>query len=475
MKFNKIYSISILTIFLLSSSLSGCKKFVEVPDPIDQIPSPATFSSDSKASSAVRGLYGVMLGSSRGFLAVNSGFAAGITLSLSASSDELQLNSGNMYSEFFDNNIAPASDTNGNNLWGPLYNVVFHANAIIENLATSTGVTDQGRKQLTAEAKFIRALNYFYLVNMYGNIPMPIATDYRVNVNLPNLPASEIYDLIISDLKYAQEYMPEAYPGLLRSRANKYAASALLARVYLYRGDWANAEAEASLLLTGKGKDLYNLEGDLNKVFLTTSKEVILQMYQPGTNLYTWDGYSIISSGIPQYQVTPNLFDSFENNDKRKTQWIKTNTITNAGTTNKYYHPFKYKLNSGTGTVKTEALVFLRLAEVYLIRAEARAKQSKLKDAIEDLDAVRIRAGIDPVDKINPDISQPALLDLIAHERFVELFTEMGHRWFDLKRTEKADEVLKYKSAWRPEAKLFPIPLSDTEANPLLKQNPGYN
>ncbi|MNL65776.1 SusD family protein [compost metagenome] len=74
-----------------------------------------------------------------------------------------------------------------------------------------------------------------------------------------------------------------------------------------------------------------------------------------------------------------------------------------------------------------------------------------------------------------PNASQVKLLDLIAHERFVELFTEYGHRWMDLKRTAKADDVLKDKPNWRAEAKLFPIPLDDINKNPFLSQNPGYN
>lgn len=466
---------SFLFILLLTLTQPACKKFVEVPDPIDQIPSDIVFDSESKAASAVRGLYGAMVGSTGGFFALYNGYAAGVSVALGVSADEITANSGTTFSEFFENNVNSSSGTNGNNLWGALYNLIFNANAVVENLAKSTGISESGKKQYGAEARFIRAANYFYLVNMYGNIPMPVTTNYQVNANLPNVPAADVYQLIISDLKYAQENLGTAYPGPQRLRANKYTASALLARVYLYREDWANAAATASLVIDGAGKSIYDIEPDLNKAFLTSSKEVILQLQQPGTNLYTWDGYVFISGGIPQYQITDALYNSFEAKDLRKTNWIKTNNVTNGGVTKGYNFPFKYKLNSGTGTVRTESMVFLRLSETYLIRAEARAKLGQLADAIKDLDVVRKRAGIDLIQDINPGINQSDLLDIIAHERFVELFTENGQRWLDLKRTGKADIVLRNKPNWRPEAKLFPIPLSDINFNPFLKQNPGYN
>ncbi|HEY0176668.1 MAG TPA: RagB/SusD family nutrient uptake outer membrane protein [Pedobacter sp.] len=475
MKLNSNYKkITLLSALIICFTLSGCKKFVEVDDPIDQIPSDLVFNTDAKAASAVRGLYGEMVGSTAPIFTINYAFGGGVQLALGLSSDELNCNSGNANYEFFSNSIASNSGNNSNYLWGPMYNMIFNANSVIQNIATSTGMTEPAKKQFAAEAKFIRAANFFYLVNIYGDIPMPLTTDYKVNANLPRVPADQIYDLILDDLKYAQANIGTAYSGTQRLRANKYTISALLARVYLYRKDWANAELQASDVIDGSGS-LYTMETDLSKNFLTSSKEVILQLQQPGTNLYTWDGYDFISTGVPNYQITDSLYAAFEPGDLRKTNWIKTNTITTAGVTKSYNFPFKYKLNSGTGTTRTESLVFLRLSEVYLIRAEARAQQNKLAAAVSDLDVVRKRAGITLIASTNPDITQVALLSAIAHERFVELFAELGHRWLDLKRTGKADEILKYKLNWRPEAKLFPIPLGDMNTNTALTQNPGYN
>jgi hypothetical protein len=462
--------------FAICLTLSACKKFVEVPEPIDQISTEVVFQSDSKAASAVRGLYGEMVGST-GFFTSVLGFSGAVQISAGVSADELTLSSsGNQFNEFYTNAISSSNGVNEGSIWGPTYNVIYNTNAVIESLDKSPGVSATGKKQLTAEAKFVRAANYFYLVNLYGDIPMPTTTDYRLNATLPNIPADQIYALILEDLKYAKDNLSPAYIGTQRLRANKYAAAALLARVYLYKKDWINAETLATEVIDGAGKTMYDLEPDLNKTFLTSSKEVILQLQQPGTNLYTWDGYNFISSGIPQYPISDALYNSFEANDQRKTSWIKTNTVTTAGVSKNYNFPFKYKLNSGTGTTRTESMVFLRLSEIYLIRSEARAQQSKLTEAIADLDVIRKRAiNTVPFPSTGPGTGKDGLLDLIAHERFVELFTEGGHRWLDLKRTGKADEVLSKKPNWRPQAKLYPVPKGDIDKNPFLKQNPGYN
>ena len=124
----------------------------------------------------------------------------------------------------------------------------------------------------------------------------------------------------------------------------------------------------------------------------------------------------------------------------------------------------------------------LRLGEQYLIRAEARARLgSNLSGAIGDLDKIRSRAGLPLIATTNPGITQPALIDKIMHERQVELFSEFGHRWFDLKRTNTVDAVMNVvtplKAAgapWQPYQALYPIPITELQKAPNLTQNPGY-
>src|SRR5690606_29156305 len=137
--------------------------------------------------------------------------------------------------------------------------------------------------------------------------------------------------------------------------------------------------------------------------------------------------------------------------------------------------------NSAVTSVESlaEYSMMLRLGEQYLIRAEARAKQGNLASAISDLDAIRDRAGLPLIADINPAISQNALLDLILHEREVELFSEWGHRWFDLIRAGHADERMVIVTpskggTWEITDQLLPIPYNEILLNVNLIQNPGY-
>jgi len=141
-------------------------------------------------------------------------------------------------------------------------------------------------------------------------------------------------------------------------------------------------------------------------------------------------------------------------------------------------------INTNTGTDNmSEYFMVLRLGEQYLIRAEARVRLGNLNGAIDDLDKIRTRAGLTPVATSNPGISQSALIDKILHEKQVELFSEWGHRWLDLKRTGKIDEVMQVVNPfktngsvqWQPHQALYPLPYTELQRAPNLVQNPGYN
>jgi hypothetical protein len=239
---------------------------------------------------------------------------------------------------------------------------------------------------------------------------------------------------------------------------------ALLARAYLYRQRWSDAETAASAVI---GSGLYSLDS-LNNIFLASSNEAILQLTNPGLT-YTWDGYFLAQaiSSVPRYQLTPTLLNAFEPGDGRKTHWIKATTV--SGTT--YYSPYKYKVSGSTATTALELTTILRLTEQYLIRAEARAQQGNTTDAATDLNIIRKRAGLAPTTAT----SAADLLAAIYHERQVELFSELGHRWLDVKRTGQADAVFGLdKSGWTSAATLYPIPYTDMQRDPYLTQNAGY-
>jgi hypothetical protein len=203
---------------------------------------------------------------------------------------------------------------------------------------------------------------------------------------------------------------------------------------------------------------------------------------QPVSQLYlnTIDAnYLIVNASYTlstQLPLNNNLVNAFETGDARLTNWVGTFTTTTAPVTT-YYYANKYKVASLSSTIAvTEYPIVMRFAEQYLIRAEARAQQNNLSGAVADINIVRARASL----ANTTAASQSDILDAVAHERQVELFSEWGHRWFDLKRTNKLDAVMSVVTpqkggTWSSFEQLMPIPPDDIRAGANLKQNPGYN
>nr|WP_294994210.1 RagB/SusD family nutrient uptake outer membrane protein [uncultured Sediminibacterium sp.] len=464
--------IIVLGIFLTNLS---CKKFVEIQPPVTSLVSTSVYATNSTAASAITGIFITMAGNSIG------GSNYGISVLSGLSADELKLSANSADVILNHSYINDLKSTDGRIFWGELYNCIYQANSAIEGISASQGVTPSMSQQLIGEAKFIRAFCYFYLVNIYGDVPLVLTVDYKINATISRSSKDEVYQQIVSDLKDAQLLLTDNYltpsgaSTTSRVRPNKAAATSLLARVYLYQQNWSNAEAEATTVINDAN---YNLLTNLNSVFLATSKEAIWQLEKPNNGFNTADGgiflTTYLNSGGPNGNYPITLQDSlalgFESGDLRKSNWTRNLTVGS----NTYYYPFKYKLNQGTPT--TEYPVVLRLSEQYLIRAEARAQQGNIAGAQADLNVIRNRAGLS-----NTSASTQAfLLSAIQKERQFELFTEYGHRWFDLKRTGTVDPVMTLFTplkggTWQTTAQLFPIPFTEIQSNPNLTQNPGYN
>lgn len=452
---------------LLMLSASACNKYVETPLPKNELVSGLVFTDDKTATAAVTGLYSEMN-------AYNYQFANVLVSYLSAmQADEMYYYTGYAdYDVFRENRLLPSS-TFPQRMFAAVYGYIYQTNACIEGLSAATGLTTAVKNQLLGEAYFTRSFLYFYLVNMYGDVPMIASTDYKTNGIKPRAPRSEIYDTMITNLKQAVQLMGDNYPTGQRLRPNKAAANALLARTYLYNQQWALAEATASLVINDSH---YSLLKDLNAVFLANSQEAIWQL-QPvnvsaGRN--TWEGFtstppSATASALFRLD-TLQLIRKFEPNDARLANWTGFRKTT-AGAT--YYFPYKYKVRLGTAGNVTEYSMVMRVAEQYLIRAEARIQLGKLPDGRDDLDAIRERAGLAD---LSTSLTQPELLLAVEQERKVELFAEWGHRWFDLKRTKRSDAVLgPLKGAnWQSTDTLYPIPSDAIRTNVNLTQNEGY-
>lgn len=451
---NFFYKILILTAVL---TVSSCKKFVELGAPPTQVLFEDSFKTDAAAQSVVMGLYSF---SSQ----ANNGLITSLTFYSGVSSDELQYNASVVLTQEFANNSITNNNGTANTIWGTTYQLVKNANNAISGLSASTTLTPSVKNQLLGEAKFMRAFAYFHLVNLYGDVPLPLKDDYSAfeNAALPRTSTTEVYAQIIKDLTEAQNLLPTTYVGTFRGRVNKYAATALLARVYLYQKDYINAEAQATQVI---GSAVYTLPVP-EAAFVNTSNEIIWQIGNISGLSVPGAAYVTLPSVIPTYTLADVTYQSFENaTDLRRTNWTVSKTI--GGKT--YYGISKYKIGTGTGN---EYNVALRFAEQYLIRAEARAQQNNLSGAKTDIDMVRSRAGLGAV---SAALDQAQMLTAIEQERKVEFFGEWGHRWFDLKRTGRANVVISaLKPTWKSTSVLFPIPQAQILINTNLTQNPGY-
>ncbi len=457
-----------ITILLYSLVLCvSCKKFVQIPNAKNQITGPAVFTDSADATAAVLGMYITIMNATN----ISTPLNGQITQYAGMSSDELaptDLSSSDL--QFYQN----ALDRNSNSFtfWQNGYSLIYQANACIEGLTASTGLDSSVKHQLLGEAKLMRALNYFHLVNLYGPVPLVTGTDYNISEHLPRVSEDSIYSQIIADLTDAQNLMTVTYVTGSKARPNKYAALALLSKVYLYQQQWDKAEAAATQIISSGA---YSMVTDLNTVFLANSEEAIWQLRPVIDGYSTPEGNTFVAVGNyspPQYIITDLLLHSFEENDQRRVSWVDSVVVDNQ----LYYFPYKYKSGYTGNSSPDENYMVFRLGELYLIRAEARAQQAgKLADAVADLNVIRGRAGL--AGSAFPDAS--AALTAIQHERQIELFCEWGNRWYDLKRTGTANTLMPAicqvkGGTWNPNWLLYPVPLSEIQRNPLLVQNAGY-
>lgn len=457
------------TLLFVTPFLHSCKKLVEIDPPSNKLVSSTVFSSDASATSAVLGLYSEMT-------IVSLGFSNGaISIYTGLSSDELGFTGTTASTlELLNNSITVTNSNMNTPLWYRPYQYIYQANACIEGLAKSSGVSTATKNQLTGECKFMRAFVYFYLYNLFGDVPLETSTDYNTNAQMARTPIAQIQAQIIADLTDAQTLLQPQYPTAGVVRANKWSATALLARMYLYQKKYDLAEKAATDVI---GSGAYTLLSDLNTVFLANSKESILQLMPTSTGYNTVEGNTFVPStsatAKPAYNLTASLLGSFEAGDKRFTNWVASKTVSAQA----FAYPYKYKVktNFGSTFALTEQYTLLRYAELYLIRAEARAGQSKItgvNSAETDLNAIRGRAGLGNTTAT----TQAQMMLAIEQERRIELFAEWGHRWFDLKRTGRADAVIGALkgSVWQSTDQLYPIPASQIALNPTLSQNNGY-
>lgn len=458
-KFNILaaFGLSALVLYMVQS----CDRLLDVQPPIDQISSDQIFSSVNTADAALSNLYTEIQSNS-----LISGGPSGTGALLGAYSDELI--NHNVFTQNADSdlyhNVQGSSNSTVKKVWTNAYSEIYAANAIIEGVEKSTALSENDRKRVRGEALFLRSLVYFYLTQMFGDLPYVTSTDYILNQSLAKTPVAELLVMIQNDLYEAKSDLSDDYRNPERIYPNRKTAELLLATLLTTRKQYAEAE---TLLMGIVNSPLYSWQPDLEKTFKKQGRHILWQLKPLKPNDATGEAllYYFESAAPTTYSLTESLVADFETADLRKQLWIKAKTINGK----QYYRANKYSKLSPNNE---EYSVAFRLEEAYLLLAEALAEQGKISAALPYLNAVRQKAGLGDVPAT---VTKEILLDAIVNENKKEFFTEKGIRFFTLKRAEKLSGLTLYKPNWKEYHKVWPLPFSELILNIHLNpQNNGY-
>ncbi|OXG08632.1 SusD-like starch-binding protein associating with outer membrane [Flavobacterium araucananum] len=440
----------------------GCESFVEADDPKGQLPQATIFENEETATAAVTTLYGRLRDD-----VLLTGNLYGLNALIGFYSDEFDYYAapGQPVATFYNHNVIASNDII-KTLWNGTYSAIYMSNSALEGLEASENLSATTKNQLKGEALFVRSLCHFYLVELFGDVPYIQTTDYTANQHVTRMSEEQVYINLVQDLIEAKTLLDEDYVSGERIRANTFAVSALLARVYLSMGHWEDAQNESSAVINAP---MYQLEANLANEFLKESTSAIFQLKPKNAGQNTQEAvtFLFVTGPPPLMALNYGLEEAFETNDLRRQQWVVEISDGNQS----WYAPYKYRQSANTGTSQEYSIV-LRLAEQYLIRAEARVNLGDLSGAREDINQIRHRAGLSDTQAF----SVAEILQSVLRERRVELFSEYGQRWFDLKRFGQAQEILSpIKPNWRPTDVLLPVPETELLMNPnLAPQNSGY-
>jgi hypothetical protein len=444
----------VLTIAISLASLlffQGCSDFLEIV-PKNSVPPALAINNLNSARGAVLGAYDELQDPELafdGWLSLNQMFT-----------DEM-IHTGTFPTrlEFGQLNVFPANITMAN-AFTDVYDVINVVNNIIEVLPTVEDPTldDASKNALLAHSYAIRAFCYWYLTNNWGDVPLVTTPTREVDesLNVAASPKADVMALIKSDLDFADANIEAADPlGLGSSVISKSAVTAMLARWYLFNGDNANALASAEEIITG---GVHSLDADYGNLFGPNpgSAEHIwyLNFNTQDANSNAFFYFPSAKGGRLSISPSAELLAAYDPADLRYAVSFDTATVPSEP------HLIKYKDINGS-----DPIYFIRYAEILLIAAEAAGAEGDFTKATDYINEVRTRAGVADV-----TLDASNYIDLILQERLLEFAGEGPNRLWDLRRTNKAEEILA-PFGYDPCDAVWPLPLRDLDRNPNLVQN----
>lgn len=387
-----------------------------------------------------------------------------------------------------DYTLSKASPGPAGSYWRELYRGIMDANMVIHRVEAS-GIDDETKARIVGEGKFLRAFYYYQLTLLFGDVPLWLEElDIEEVSTLSRTPVEEVRAQIVADLEDAEGALPGSYSRDGVARATKWAAKALLVKVYLWQENWGEARATAAEIIQDSPHRLLDNYADIFDPDNESNSEIIFKLEylqdvrstpapmrfeprsidEPEVPGYRFDGYGLVTSA-------PEFIETFDPEDKRlplynlqELEGVRLNSI---------YMPKWIQWDAPRGNTGQDFFVF-RYADVLLMHAEAENElNGPTTEAFNSINRVRARAGLNPLSGLSANELGQAIMD----ERKWELAAE-GHRRWDLVRWGKLVEAVRSMEMSNPEAaqnirehhRLLPIPPDEIAQNPNLTQNPGY-
>lgn len=465
MKINKY-----ITFLLVSILVVGCADKLEL-EPAQSLSTDKSLENFSKLQTALVGAYD-------GLQSVNY-YGRNFVVAAETRGDNVYVSRTNSNRFLTDYNYqVTANGSTLNTFWNLGYAIILRLNNIINRAPSITDAPNEAAlNKIIGEAKALRALVYFDLLRVFA-LPyaertgdqdgVPLLLEATISSPVRNT-QEEIYTQILADLTDAKSLILNDASGPFRM--TNAGAEALMARVYLYMGNYVKAEESASNVIDDFDYELVSLE-DLFSV--SNTEEEIFTINRQANETMGSDNLGQIFNpqGYGDIRVATDIFDLYETGDARAE--LIYDSAFSPGVTEKFVGKYMGELGM-PGFVSTKVI---RLAELYLIRAEARARQTDYEGAVEDINIIRERASLEEI-----AIDPANVLEYVYDEKRREFAFE-GHRSFDLWRTGKPLQRIQCGTgleissvceiAATSKLRVYPIPQSEINANPNMKQNDAY-
>lgn len=470
-------------LFVVLVFFPSCKKMLE-ENPKSILNPDQFFNSDGEAIAAVNGAYSTC------YTIFGDGIANDIGYWSALGTDIARPTSGTANFHFY--TLSGADEGNLGDMWILLYKGVANCNLVISGVVDNAKITPATAAETLGQAYFLRAMYYYWLTCLWGDVPMwldalDIAT---ISGPLERTPVSTIRQQMISDLKKAIPGLPANWTGANQGRASRWAAGMLLTKYLLWEEDWTAAAAAAETVIEQQDgphhllpdygdiwgtANEYNAENIWEIDFTMNTHQTAFsdrymprQVDEPAVPGYSLTGYGLVTASV-------EFLASFDAQDKRA-KWYNWNGA-NGVTTNYHYVLKMMTWGEPRGNHGLNSLVY-RLADAYLMAAEAANEANGPTTlAYNRINAIRERAGLPALS----GLSQEAFRQAIRNERKWELSFEFQRRW-DLNRWGILPEAVQSNATTNPTGaanvkahhRLCPIPIRERSLNPALTQNSGY-